>query len=82
MDRNKIYPLTVVCDRYGGAYSGGRYTAWNLDHYNVPDSIHGDDMTCMEFWEDSSQKYGKVGKGSTIKEAMDDLASDESCKFV
>lgn len=48
-----IYPLTIVMDRYTGAYSGGLYTAWNLDFYDVPKEIEGDDSVCHSFWHDN-----------------------------
>ena len=69
-----IYPLTIVSDRYSGTYSGGVYTAWN--HYvdEIPHEIEGDDGVCREFWWcGASEKY-RVGKGSTIAEAVADLA--------
>jgi len=79
-DKDYIYPLTIIKDRYNGVYSGGAYTAWNLDPDDVPRLVHGDDMTCMDFWSAHS-KNNKcwdgstiiVGKGATIEEAVADL---------
>ena len=69
-----IYPLTVVRDRYTGSYSGGRFTAWNVDVEDVPEDINEDDVTCYEFWwGDESKKYA-IGKGRTPNEAIKDLA--------
>lgn len=35
MKNTKIpYPLTIIADRYNGTYSGGRFTAWNMDYDN------------------------------------------------
>lgn len=65
-----IYPLTVIADRYGGAYSGGAYTAWNLDPWEVPKGVDGDDVECMSFWFDNKILYGK---GRTVSEALGDL---------
>lgn len=45
------YPLTICVDRYSGAYSGGEFTAWNLDANEVPEEIHSDDVTCSLFWD-------------------------------
>lgn len=45
-----IYPLTIVMDRYSGVYSGGLFTAWNLEPCDVPIDILSDDVTCMDFW--------------------------------
>lgn len=70
-----IYPLTVISDRYGGTYSGGNYTAWNEDHYNVPDNIAGDDMTCFDFWENVPSRFRAIGKGDTPEAAIVDLRS-------
>lgn len=67
----KIYPLTVVADRYNGTYSGGRFLAFNLDSYDVPTEIHEDDVTCMNFWYNEPSII--VGKGKTMKEAVEDL---------
>lgn len=69
------YPLTVVYDRYGGCYSGGRFTAWNCDADEVPWEIAYDDITCSNFWDCSdggSWEY-KIGKGETIDEAIQNL---------
>ena len=76
-----IYPLTVIKDRYTGVYSGGVFTAWNEDYYNIPSDISDDDITCMAFWSDYlvSKKFNvdgnplAVGIGSTADEAMKDL---------
>ena len=69
-----IYPLTIVCDRYIGTYSGGVYTAWN--HYvdEIPLEIEGDDVECYSFWWGDEPKKYMVGKGETIVEAVADLA--------
>lgn len=47
-----VYPLTVVADRYSGAYSGGKWTAWNLYPWDVPGGIFGDDCGCSEVNDD------------------------------
>lgn len=66
-----IYPLTVVKDRYTGVYSGGKYTAWNLDFYEVPEDIAADDVTCSIFWYADEEPL--AGRGDTPQEAIDDL---------
>lgn len=65
-----IYPLTVVTDRYTGAYSGGKFTAWNLEPSEMPDGMFGDDCDCMEFWRNNEIV---CGKGNTIEEAIGNL---------
>lgn len=67
-----IYPLTITVDRYTGAYSGGRFTAWNLEPNEVPTEPFEDDVSCMDFW------YGNrngcvVGVGNTVEAAVANL---------
>lgn len=66
----EIYPLTVVKDRYTGAYSGGKYTAWNLKFHQIPIEIDSDDSDCVCFWNDNQIP---VGIGNTIYEAINNL---------
>lgn len=66
------YPTTIICDRYGGTYSGARWLAFPLDYWNIPDGVEGGDPDCMDFWDNYN---GIVGKGSTPQEAMDNLIS-------
>ena len=78
----RIYPLTIIIDRYSGTYSGGAFTVWNLYPETVPDAIYSDDCTCDEFWyeigdDEKSYNYRKYhnryGVGNTIQAAIDDL---------
>ena len=64
------YPLTICNDRYTGAYSGGKFTAWHLDAEDVPTEIYGDDVECAVFWDWNEIP---VGKGDTPEEAISDL---------
>lgn len=66
------YPLTIVADRYGGSYSGGAYTAWNLEPWEVPGEIGCGDLICCAFWDDNRLI---CGKGDTPDEAKRDLIS-------
>ena len=68
---NDIWPLIIVSDRYNGSYSSGRFTAWNLESDQVPTDIYGCDTECCEFWRKNDIP---VGLGTTIQEAIDDLA--------
>lgn len=77
----KIYPLTIIRDRYNGVYSGGVYTAWNKYWSDIPDSVAGDDISCCEFW---SRTKTIVGLGLTPNLAEYDLMqklkeSEEQC---
>ena len=65
-----IYTLTIVADRYGGVYSNGAFTAWNLDTDEVPTEIASDDVTCMNFWYENTIP---CGKGATVEEAVGNL---------
>ena len=66
----EIYPLVIICDRYTGAYSGGKYTAWNKYLEYIPDEIEADDTTCSYYWNGCKEI---VGKGDTPNEALTDL---------
>lgn len=71
---NDIYPLTIVCDRYSGTYSGGRFTAWNVEPGYIPHAICGDDCACADFWREQDYNgYYPVGVGNTIEEAIENL---------
>lgn len=63
-----VYPVVIVSDRYGGAYSGALWTAFNKDE--VPDGCQSDDISCAEFW---GNYEGRVGKGRTPDEAYASL---------
>lgn len=65
-----IYPLTIIKDRYSGAYSHGIYTAWNLDFEEIPTEINDEDVICHGFWLENKII---VGKGNTPIEAMHNL---------
>lgn len=65
-----IYPLTVVNDRYNGTYSGGKYTAWNLYPWGIPEAVFSDDNTCWSYFRTTHDIYGR---GATPNEAIIDL---------
>lgn len=71
---DSIYPLTIMSDRYNGTYSGGKYTAWNLDPDEIPTAIYGSDNECLYFWIDLINKRTiPYGVGNTIEEAVGNL---------
>lgn len=84
MNINEIYPCTIIKDRYYGIYSGGKWTAWNIDAGDIPSGQKENDMSCAEFWDDfNSDRIGTnnwfgqkvfVGKGASPSEALEDLA--------
>lgn len=65
------YPTTIVADRYTGVYSGGLFTCWPLDFFNLPDDIEGGDTDCDIFWFRCDKS--EVGIGNTPQEAFEDL---------
>lgn len=66
------YPLTIVSDRYGGSYSGGKFTAWPELFYRIPEAIEGDDIACSTFWWKEADT-SLIGIGSTPEVALNDL---------
>jgi hypothetical protein len=74
------YPVAVIEDRYGGAYSGGRWLAisqaTHLENgsYRIVRCLengpHGDDSDAMAFWADPPKW---IACGATPGEAMDNL---------
>lgn len=69
-ETKEIYPLTIIYDRYGGTYSGGAYTAWNCNPYDIPNGPFSSDCECSDFW---CKCKIPVGKGRTPDEAIADL---------
>lgn len=65
-----MYPVTLVSDRYCGAYSNALWTAWNMQPSAVPWEIFDGDCECHAFWLNYE---GLVGKGATPEEACGDL---------
>ena len=81
MNENNIYPLTVTQDHYTGAYSGGKYTAWNHDPQDIPPGIVGEDTECCCTWaalenDKTTRKMFRFGVGDTIQEAIAALVRD------
>ena len=68
-----VYPVTIIVDRYGGCYSGGKYLAFNLEPWDLPRGVSwGGDVDCAEFWADDVLHY-VIGKGDTPEESYQDL---------
>lgn len=70
-----LYPLTIVMDRYTGVYSGGIFTAWNLNPDEVPEEICEDDNSASKFFDDIRYRRRDFvyGIGETPDEAAMDL---------
>jgi hypothetical protein len=56
--------LSIESDRYSGAYSGSKFTAWVGD---TPDAVYDEDIKCITFLQHTNILYGK---GSTPQEAL------------
>ena len=52
------YPCTILKDRYGGTYSGGKWVAFNLYEYDLPDGWNSSDCECCEFWIHYNKPFG------------------------
>lgn len=52
------YPITVVADRYGGTYTGGKWLAFPLSPEDVPRESSGPDREQMIFLESYHEPYG------------------------
>lgn len=65
-----VYPITIIQDRYGGVYSGGQWTAWNLYPGVIPFQESSNDVICGTFWQVTNMI---VGIGNTPDEALKDL---------
>lgn len=73
-DDDTIYPLTIVTDRFGGTYTGGKYLAFPLDSYSklVTDNYEEDGAILIDK-ESPSLPQRIYGVGDTPNEALDDL---------
>ena len=60
---------TVVADRYGGGYSGGRYVAWPLPEEAIPPESQGGDIEAGVFWSEPHL----CGLGTAPEAALQDL---------
>lgn len=73
-DRLKCYSVTILEDRYGGAYSGGQWIAIaNSDIHKikyVDYEANGDDGSSIDFWDDAPDY---VAVGDTPNQALNNL---------
>ena len=77
-----VYPLTIKADRYSGAYSGGKYTAWPCGEEDIPDGVFMDDVTCAHEWGVIKSERQHVGIGCTPSVALVDLFLKQHFIFV
>jgi hypothetical protein len=69
----KIYPCTIVEDRYSGSYSNAQWLAFHADAGNIPPEIGSSDGDEMAFWEGELHKDFLIGLGDTPNDALGDL---------
>ena len=74
-----MYPVTIIKDRYDGVYSGGAWTAWNLNRAELPLGPFQSDVECAHFWMVLSHSI-LVGRGSTPESALHDLVQQANKK--
>lgn len=65
----ELYPLTIIQDRYSGVYSGGKWTAFNLQYDEIPWQVGAGDIDDFDF---DHEKY-PYGVGDTPDLAYRDL---------
>ncbi len=70
----EVYPLTIIADRYDGAYSDAKFLAFNL--FQIPNKVGSGDEDEAEFWREGGEheKY-KIGRGEDPNAALLDLIS-------
>ncbi len=69
-----MYPVTIIKTRYGGAYEGGEWAAFNCGPQYLPWEINSDDITCTKWWG-TRWNRDKFGVGNTPQEAYEQLLS-------
>lgn len=70
---DKMYPLTVIADRYQGIYSGGEYLAFPLQYTNILEGPIASDGECAAFWDQEDSLDYLIGKGDTPNNAVRNL---------
>ena len=68
---SKLYPVTIVTDRYSGSYAGAPWLAFYCEADEVPiEAYCGGDNDSMDWWANPTMP---VGKGDTPDAALRDL---------
>ena len=66
------YPLTIIADRYGGCYTGGKFLAFPWYAHEIPPESQGDDVTINEWWSTTNGTQF-VGRGENPHDAYLDM---------
>lgn len=68
------WPVTIICDRFSGAYSNGLYWAMPVLHDQIPEDPFVDGSVADEFWvRVDNNEVWPVGAGATPNDAVLDL---------
>lgn len=71
---DRIWPVTIVADRYNGVYSGALFLAIDCYPEHFPEAIGAGDSEEENFWLDRDKNAKPlIGKGRTPNEALADL---------
>lgn len=70
---DELWCCTIILDRYNGAYSHAKWTAWACMPGVVPAEVSGDDTSCWDFWENIPADSPTFGRGNTPDEALLDM---------
>ena len=69
-----VYPVTIMSDRYHGAYNGGyNFHAWSCNEDEIPADIDGPEIECADAWHRVKEDMRLVGLGSTPNVALLDV---------
>lgn len=77
IQKDYVYPIHIILDRYMGVYSHGKWIAWAGEYKDIPAEIFDDDIACSKAWTKLHQKRDKgevsFGIGDSPNKALDDL---------
>ena len=75
-----IYPVTIIHARYGGAYEGGLWLAFNCYPEAIPNDATASDMPCGRYWSWVSIMDIPIGRGNTPDTALLDLLQTNAAR--
>ena len=55
---SRQYPVSIICDRFDGIYSGGKWVAFPLRFEDIPTDVNSNDLNCIVFWDNYDEPYG------------------------
>jgi len=78
----KVYPLTIVEDRYNGTYSGGVFLAFPLQYRDMPEEPAANDCDCAAFWNSENELEYLIGKGTNPNDAALNLQNRYISQYI